>query len=171
MVGRRLALRLGAFRKSKPAEDLPLFAPPGRKGRTRPQLPALSEAKLHATIAEWLDWFLLPPALYTTFPAGWGKLSKATGARLYRSGMKAGMPDLFIFHQKTCFGIELKPRGRYQSAVQRDMSQKLKAAGIAVYIAHDVDEVMDILKHRNCPLRSGWASHHPRTPQLLEKSP
>lgn len=154
MVVRRLAVRLGTERqREKSTEGLPLFTKTRRTRGTSSKLPPIKESQLHATVAEWLDWFLLPPALYTTFPAGWYKLPKAAGARLYRCGLKAGIPDLLIFYPGVCIGIELKPPGRTQSVVQREMAEKLTKAGVLVFVAHSPEEVMEILRTHKLPLR------------------
>ena len=58
-----------------------------------------SEAQLHKSVAEFLDWVLLPPALWTTFPAGWGKLGKATAGQMEREGVLITHYPLLI--QKT----------------------------------------------------------------------
>ena len=112
-----------------------------------------SENQLHASVAEFLDWALLPPALYTTFPAGWGRLGKATSGWLKKCGLKEGMPDILIFYDKRCVGIELKVGNNKQTQVQRDMTFKLARAGVPVYVATSIEAVEFILRHELLPMR------------------
>jgi hypothetical protein len=113
----------------------------------------MSEADLHATVAEFLDWALMPPALFTTFPAGWGKLPPATAGRLKGSGLKQGFPDLLIFHDGRCVGIELKVKGRKPSLAQQCMFHQLRQAGVLVYICESVEDVAFTLRDSGVPMR------------------
>ena len=114
---------------------------------------APSENELHASVAEFLDWALLPPALYTTFPAGWGKLGKATAGRLKKCGLKEGFPDLLIFHDGRCYGIELKVGKNKESLAQREMFNKLYDAGVQVRTCRSIDEVYGLLIYAGVPIR------------------
>lgn len=123
------------------------------KNRTRAKPPPLKEAALHATVANLLGWTLAPPAMFTTFPAGWGKFTPALAGLLSRCGLKPGMPDILVFHAGRCVGLELKVQGSYQTPGQREMAERLRAAGVRVHVAHSVDEVMAVLRAENIPLR------------------
>lgn len=104
------------------------------------------ESELHASVAQLLDWVLLPPALYTTFPAGWGKLTKGTAGRLYASGLKRGFPDILVFDvMRKVIGIELKAGANSVSAAQRDMFSKLQGVGVRVYVCKSLEDVIDAL--------------------------
>lgn len=114
------------------------------------------EAELHKSVAHFLDWALVPPAFFSTFPAGWGKLSKASAGRLYASGLKAGMPDIFVFGPgRKTVGIELKVPPNTATAVQRTMFAKLQAVGIRVYICRSIEDVVDALGQEGVPCRLG----------------
>jgi hypothetical protein len=115
--------------------------------------PEPTENQLHATVAQFLDWALLPPALYTTFPAGWGVLTRSTAGRLKGCGLKQGMPDILLFHQGRCFGIELKSYKGTLSRAQLEMHDKLRAAGTEVFVCASLDEVLYALKTIGVPLR------------------
>ena len=104
-----------------------------------------TEAQLHATVAHYLDWVLMPPAQYTTFPAGWGVLTKSTAGRLKGAGLKQGMPDILLFLSGLCFGIELKSHKGTLTPVQRDMHKKLGAAGVPVSVCTSLEEVTEVL--------------------------
>jgi hypothetical protein len=93
-----------------------------------------------------LDWVLLPPAIFTTFPAGWGKLTKGTAGRLYASGLKKGMPDILVFDvMRKVIGIELKAGANSVSAAQRDMFAKLQGVGVRVYVCKSLEDVINAL--------------------------
>lgn len=100
------------------------------------------ESELHVSVAELLDWVLLPPAIYTTFPAGWGKLTRSTAGRLQASGMKKGMPDIFVFAPKKVIGIELKVGAAAPTQAQRTMHAALQAVGIRVYVCRSQNQVL-----------------------------
>lgn len=127
----------------------------GRSHRPAAKRAKVSELALHRAIAQLLDWVIKPPALWTTFPAGWGKMTPAMAGLLYSCGLKKGMPDILVFHQGRCFGIELKLFGRTQSQAQREMTALLKAADIPVFLAHSPEEVISALKCMKVPMRAG----------------
>ena len=112
-----------------------------------------TEAQLHASVARFLDHFLLKPAFWTTFPAGWGLMTKATAGRLKRSGLKPGMPDLLVFFAGKTTGIELKTRDNKPSAAQLETFHTLQHAGVPVYCCWTIEEVIWSLKGRGIPLR------------------
>ena len=113
----------------------------------------MTEANLHETVAEFLDWALMPPALYTTFPAGWGDLPKATAGRLNACGMKKGIPDILLFHDGRTIGIELKIPGGKPSIAQQAMFHQLREAGVLVYICESVEDVAFTLRDSGIPMR------------------
>jgi len=112
-----------------------------------------TEAQLHATVAQYLDWALMPPAMYTTFPAGWGVLTKSTAGRLKGAGLKQGMPDMLVFFNGFTLGIELKSHSGKLTPVQSAMHEKLRAAGVRVVTCNSLMEVIDALGIFSIPLR------------------
>lgn len=113
-----------------------------------------TESELHRTVAELLDWLLLPPAMYTTFPAGWGKLPRATGGRLKGSGLKAGMPDVMVFYGGKTVGVELKTAKGRLSRDQVETFTLLHEAGVPVYVCREVQDVIAALQTEGIPWRS-----------------
>ena len=105
-------------------------------------------------MAELLDRILLPPTVWTTFPAGWGKLTKGVGGRLRGSGLKPGMPDILIFSLEKTTGIELKAPGRSPSAFQRTMFAALQAVGVRVHVCFSLDDVLAVLLLEDIPFRA-----------------
>src|SRR6185436_17261239 len=70
----------------------------------------IAENDLHESVASALDLLLLPPAMWTTFPAGAVPLPPQSAAKLARLGLKRGWPDVLVLHGQL-FGIELKRVG------------------------------------------------------------
>jgi hypothetical protein len=130
--------------------------------------PDPDEDQLHEAVRNLLDGILLPPTVWTTFPAGGYGLTAAAASRLARLGLKPGIPDLFIVHDGRFHGIELKTRtGRLSTSRQVrtrwggtrlvlgqvEMLQALEAAGARVAVARSVDDVLFQLKTWNIPTR------------------
>lgn len=120
----------------------------------------MTELELHRSVAEFLDWILMPPALWTTIPAGWTAMNKGAAGRLKACGLKAGLPDLMVFYNGLAIGIELKTDKGIVSAIQREMFNKLQAAGVTVSICRSVDDVEETLRTYSIPMRK--FSHAPQ---------
>lgn len=114
--------------------------------------PRISELDLHRSVADFLSWTVLPPAVWTTFPAGWTAMKKGAAGRLKGCGLKAGMPDILIFYNSFTLGIELKARTN-PSPEQRETFKQLQEAGVSVSIARSLDEVEGILRMYGIPMR------------------
>lgn len=130
--------------------------------------PIPAESDLQAGVAKALDTLLLPPAQWTTFPAGHVQLPKAAAARLARMGLKRGWPDVLVLHAGTLHGIELKrPGGRLSKTRtvrtkrgalrvldgQEDTFPRLEAAGMRIAVCSTVEAVLRALDRWNIPLR------------------
>lgn len=135
-----------------------------------------TEDQFHGSVAELLDVCLIPPTFYTTFPAGYGRLSKATAGRLKAKGMKPGMPDILIFNtvaqphptqkRSHVIGLELKVRGNTPSAAQRATHAQLQAVGVRVFIIRSINQVLMALaeagiKYRNVHIPVGKTDVEP----------
>lgn len=129
--------------------------------------PVVAEQDLHEAVARALDLLLLPPAMWTTFPAGAVPLPAQFAAKLARLGLKRGWPDVLVLHQRL-FGIELKRVGGILSRTrvvrtragamrvldgQADVFPRLLAAGMAIAVCRSVDEVLAALAGWHVPLR------------------
>ena len=112
-----------------------------------------TEIDLHRSVADYLNWMVLPPAVWTTFPAGWTAMRPGAAGRLRGCGLKAGMPDILVFYNGSTLGIELKALGGKPTPVQRDMLGKLYTAGVKVHVAHSIDDVHAHLVNHGIPLR------------------
>jgi hypothetical protein len=112
-----------------------------------------TESELHRTVAELLNWILMPPAMYTTFPAGWGVLTKATAGRLKGAGLKQGMPDILVFYGGRTIGIELKSYKGKLTRIQTEMHMRLLDAGVRVFVCNSTQTVMAALLEVGFPMR------------------
>jgi hypothetical protein len=129
--------------------------------------PVPPEDDLHTAVAQALDVLLLPPAMWTTFPAGHVQLTGQAAAKLARLGLKRNWPDVLVLHG-LLHGIELKRPGGVLSRTrmvrtrrgglrivegQRDAFPRLQAAGMRLAVCDSVDEVLATLRGWNVPLR------------------
>jgi hypothetical protein len=131
-------------------------------------VPVPSEDDLHESVAKALDTLLMPPAVWTTFPAGGYLLSAKAAARLYRLGMKKSIPDILLWYRLP-YAIELKKpggklskttvvrnkrTGRIRIAVgQTERHAELRAAGVIIGVCYSVDEVLACVAGWGLPVR------------------
>lgn len=115
-----------------------------------------TEFELQKSVADLLDWLLVPPAFYTAFPAGWGKLPPRIAGLLKACGLKRGMPDILVFDRISSIGphligIELKrPSKRNNTSDEQElMHSKLKIVGVPVYVCWTVEMVIEVLDREN----------------------
>ncbi|HEX8837694.1 MAG TPA: VRR-NUC domain-containing protein [Candidatus Acidoferrum sp.] len=107
--------------------------------------PRISEIDLHRSVADFLNLMLLPPAVWTTFPAGWTPMRSGAAGRLKGCGLRAGMPDILVFHNGFTVGLELKAANGTLSRPQQDMFAKLRNAGVLVHICRSIEDVYKAL--------------------------
>ena len=110
-----------------------------------------TEDEFHISVAELLDACLLPPTFYTTFPAGYGKLGKATAGKLKAKGMKAGFPDIVIFDRlgvtaTKVIGLELKTSIGRLNGNQRTTHARLQGVNVKCYTIRTLNEVLSALR-------------------------
>lgn len=137
---------------------------PTRLKLTRPDP---SEDELHKSVADLLLMALMPPAMFSTFPSGMYQLPKASGGRLKAYGLKEGMPDIFVLHDRRVVWIELKRRHGIVSKVQQAMHEKLEENKTSVYVCRSPEAVIDALMREGFPLRKGIVAtmlHNPYEP-------
>jgi hypothetical protein len=130
--------------------------------------PVAPEDELHASVAGMLDRLLLPPAEWTTFPAGSVPLPKQFAAKLARLGLKRGWPDILVLHH-ALYGIELKRRGgrlsktrlvRTRSGALRELLgqetvfPRLEGAGMAIAVCSTPEAVLAALRGWGVPVRA-----------------
>ncbi len=129
--------------------------------------PVPPEDDLHETVAGALAALVLPPAEWTTFPAGHVELSGQAAAKLARLGLKRNWPDVLVLHG-ALHGIELKRpggrlsitrtvrtrRGRLRVVEgQREAFPRLEAAGMKLAVCESLDEVLAQLAAWGIPMR------------------
>lgn len=130
------------------------------------------EDDLHQAVADALDRLLMPPAEWTTFPAGHVPLPARFAVKLARMGLKRSWPDILVLHGRL-HGIELKRAGQGLSRArwvrtrsgaprfvegQREVFPRLEAAGMKLATCHTVVGVLDQLTAWGVPLRGRIAA-------------
>lgn len=138
------------------------------QARFRLTAPIPLERDVHKACARALDRLLLPPAKWTTFPAGVTVLSPQQFARYSELGMKRGWPDLMIAYG-AMWGIEIKRVGGTLSKTRivrtrrgsprildgqvDTFPQLIESGGFAdIAICHSVEEMLDQLTRWHIPL-------------------
>jgi hypothetical protein len=134
--------------------------------------PIIPETDLHAAVADALNRLLLPPAEWTTFPAGHVPLPARFAAKLARLGLKRSWPDILIVHG-SLYGIELKRPGEKLSRArfvrnrrgtlryvegQREVFPRLEAAGMRIATCSTVPGAINQLAAWGVPLRGRVAA-------------
>ena len=129
--------------------------------------PITPEDDLHAAVADALDRLLMPPAEWTTFPAGHVPLPAQWAVKLARLGLKRNWPDILVLHGPL-HGIELKRIGEGLSRArwvrnrrgapryvegQRELFPRLEGAGMRLAVCTSVVGVLDALAAWGVPLR------------------
>lgn len=114
----------------------------------------MNEYELHCAIGDMLAWTLLPPAFFSSIAHGGYKLTKRAAARLKRSYLIPGLPDLHIVYQGKVFYIEVKTQTGYLSNEQKAVHAKLREAGAQVAVARSVPEVEKLLDAWSIPHRA-----------------
>lgn len=110
------------------------------------------EDALQESIADLLDWILPDEVVWSHFPAGGYQLSKAAAARLYRLGLKRGIPDICVWYAGgRTLGMEVKTRRGVASTAQKGVHARLQAAGHPVVIVRCVEDVLAALRTYGVP--------------------
>ena len=115
-----------------------------------------AEQRFHMAVAQYLDLALPSHAVWTTFPAGGGGLTR--GKFLKAMGLRAGWPDIQILVRSTAFdsarsfsrfiGLELKTSKGVVTATQTAAHLSIRQSGGEVYIVRTLDEVCDALANK-----------------------
>lgn len=116
----------------------------------------MKESDIHRAVAEYLNAALMPPAFWTTFPAGGGGYVR--GAHLKALGLKAGFPDLLIIAGGKPYGIEIKAPRKYPEPEQRALHGILRDAGCPVMVCRSSAEVEMTLRAWGVPVRGRHAA-------------
>lgn len=115
------------------------------------------ERELHGAAALFLE-YALPSDAFWFHPPNGEERSAATGAKLKRMGVKAGVPDIIIIHTGRCLAIELKAPKKSTSPEQKALHVKLRAAGCPVIVARSLAEIEMFLATNGVPLRARLAA-------------
>lgn len=117
------------------------------------------EDELQANVAKYLDR-ALPLASWWTATANGAWLGgdkrrrMIQAARLKRTGVKSGAPDLIILHDGRFLGIELKVEGETLTDKQMEAEDQIVIAGGGFAVARSIEQVEQALLHWQVPLRA-----------------
>jgi hypothetical protein len=155
-------------RASPAAAGADLFPAPAKPKPFRLRNRQPLEAELHQQLARILDRHLLPPAEWSTYPAGVAHLSPQQQAKYSRMGLKRGWPDILIIHGGRIYGLELKRPGgqlsksrigRTRRGVTRyyigqgEMFERLKDAGMVIAVVRSLNEALLQIAEWGIPFR------------------
>jgi len=102
--------------------------------------------------------------MFTSFPAGGG--GQARGRVLKSTGLRAGMPDILIFHDGYAYGLELKTGAVPLSPAQIATHEALRAAKIPVAVVRSLDEFRALLAGPWWPLQACIRETKPATERI-----
>lgn len=117
------------------------------------------EEILHRAVADFLAKALRPPTWWSTFPAGGGGVVR--GANLKAMGLRAGVPDLLIFHPQFVLGMaagcivvgaELKAGRNGTTEEQDETMADLMIAGAHCGVCRSIEDVAALLRRHGVPV-------------------
>lgn len=122
------------------------------------------EYRLQCLIADVLRLQGRDGLYWTAIPNGEYR-SPITGARLKRSGVRAGAPDFLLIWNSKAIGLELKTERGRQSPEQRDTERDWTMAGGVYFVARGYRAAIEFLLMLDCirPIREG-SRFAPRQP-------
>ncbi len=103
------------------------------------------EEVLQRATARYLDLALPDDAVWFHCPSG-GARSKAEAGIFKAMGVKPGIPDIIVIYRGRMIAIELKAARGRSSPAQKDMHERLRAAGAYVYTTKRIEDVEIILR-------------------------
>jgi hypothetical protein len=121
----------------------PATRTPAARPTAKPAAPPTEDAIQFAVIAI-LQRYARPGVVFW-HTANEGATDAASGARLKRMGVKAGVPDIFVLIGGRLHGLELKTDRGGLSQDQRATHAELKAAGAVVATAHSIADARNQL--------------------------
>lgn len=136
---------------------LPARTPRKRAPSSKPR--GHPEQSLQQAVAAYLWTVLEPPTFFTSighggFPLGGTREeARIKGARLKKSGLKPGVPDVLIVHNGRALFLELKTSKGVVSENQKTAHKWIVASGGLVAVCRSVDDVKGILDVWGVPTR------------------
>lgn len=77
-----------------------------------------------------------------------GVATKGTDGRLFFRKMAKhsmrGVPDIILIKDGFFVGLEVKPKGKYQSAEQKEFERACKEAGAEYYVIRSIDDLIEV---------------------------
>jgi hypothetical protein len=86
------------------------------------------------------------PGVFYFHPANGGRRTKAEAGIFKALGVRAGVPDVIIFHRSQIFGLELKATKGRLTPLQQQTLNEMEVAGARTAVAHSLDEALVTLE-------------------------
>jgi hypothetical protein len=122
------------------------------------------EQALQRTIAAYLSWALAPPAYWSAIGHGGG--GQMRGRILKGMGVKAGLPDIFIWYDKHTYAPELKAENGRVSEAQEIAHAALRAAGVHIAVVRSLDDLKALIAGPWWPLQACIREAKPATERI-----
>jgi hypothetical protein len=115
----------------------------------------MTEEQFHRSVAAYLTAVLKPPTFFSTFPSGGG--GRVRGGKLKAMGLKAGMPDIFIWYVSEygprTLALELKSKTGKLPKEQKEVHRALENIWVEVEVVRTLEEVQSALVAWNVPMK------------------
>lgn len=127
-----------------------------------------SEDRLQSAVAQYLDR-MLPSACWWTATANGAWLGgdkrrrMIQAARMKRTGVKVGCPDLIICHEGRFLSIELKQEGQLATDAQNEVEDRIAIAGGGYQVCRSIEDVEQTLIEWGVPIRGSLRSDNFRS--------
>lgn len=120
------------------------------------------EDTIQAAVSQFLDAALPSTAWWTATANGaWlggdKRRRMIQAARMKRTGVKSGTPDIIICHEGRFLAIELKAKGGKMSEAQMIAEDAITAAGGGFAVCRSVQDVETVLRDWLVPLKASVA--------------
>jgi hypothetical protein len=112
--------------------------------KRRNNLPGCTEATIQRAIVQHLKVRAVPGLVYFHVPNG-GSRGKIEAARFKAMGVRAGVSDLILIHDRKIFALELKKKGGRASIEQLTFLSEADAAGAYTALAEGLDAALATL--------------------------
>lgn len=117
---------------------------------------------MQAAVVKYLDTVLPSASWYTAtangaFFGGDKRRRMIQAARMKRTGVKVGTPDLIFCHDGRFLSIELKLDGEYATDAQNEVEDRIAIAGGGYAVCRSIEDVEQALLGWNVPLRGSMA--------------
>lgn len=106
-------------------------------------IPKVSEYEIQKAVVQFLE---LKKCKYTSIPNSTYTRSWSQKMKNKQSGLRAGLPDLFVIYNNHAFFIEMKTPKGIISDYQAEWIREINKTEIKAYVCRSVDDVAKVLE-------------------------